>query len=703
MLYLISISYLIINTSLIRNTPRPYDINVIGIDDDVDDNEDVSHVDKLESLLYRRVFMIHWRLIHDTVQKDRVVDSRIGQGKLARDSGLFTIPKLLDLSVLYGYSNTTITRRLLGRIMLLTPELFTDFLLSLKTMGKPLEEITNKIAVIRTGQKKKSVAVVYREISDVVDYLYDITFTLRTFVELLPVAAYAFIQLYRKKEDILSQFVTLYEKVLHDIKMEVDALVQSISTNEDKEISEVISKQSETIFFQIDQIRLNILAIFYTVLNECYLSPILDLSEEENDVVAFYYKHFRPLSITQSEEHMNQVQELYNLTKKLLPGLRDLLFAELVPLLSELLEHSSTSLSLVVDYDRLYNLQQSLQDIGDQEEDKKIKDTCSSLISKLSSLKQKFGLLDEVETEKNTLDEDDAETLSTLKEIFPDHGDGFLLTCLDHYRGNTEKTIDAILNDKLPKYLKKLDKKLAKRKQQTKLNLNTLVKDEPVRDIEHPSTPSATDLVSPTIWEETDFFGPRKINVYMGKKNATKMEDLDTLDAGLQQRILENYLYDDEYDDSYDNVLQIMEDDVQSDNKVLDQLADKSERRDSSHHQQDQPRGRGKPLQKISNPPDQSREQVKSMGRGRGYSKTKTSDTSTGLPGTQPNATTTTSTTVPSEPSPATQTPSTAKQQTSTGTATTPATSNAQKKYQSKSKMFEKKKRKDKADKKRMA
>jgi activating signal cointegrator complex subunit 2 len=48
-------------------------------------------------------------------------------------------------------------------------------------------------------------------------------------------------------------------------------------------------------------------------------------------------------------------------------------------------------------------------------------------------------------------------SLSHVKELFPDYGDGFILECLKYYKNDAETVIMKILEDTLDEKLKKLD------------------------------------------------------------------------------------------------------------------------------------------------------------------------------------------------------------------------------------------------------
>jgi activating signal cointegrator complex subunit 2 len=569
----------------LMNAERPFDIDLVMRDTGENgEEEDVNIVDKLEKMLYRRVFMIYWRMIHDLIDKQSIVKNSIEHAKVIHDCALLTIPKLLDLIVLYGYCNTNITRKLFAKLFTLCPEYYIDFVKYLTLMHKPLQLLINSVEELTLdsgkGNKKKSAVETFRQMKDIVNYLYDTSFTLRSLVELLPFMAFSFIQLQDKEADILRFLVIVYDRLVPSINSLLDSNILDLSKYTTKENMDLINNQSEIIRFQLDQVKVNIVAFYYSVINECFVDSLMEMNNEEDEVVAFYKKYFKAHSIINSTENMIQIKILFQMVKS-----ENRQFEKFVSCISSLIPDSpSQTLPLILDYDKLYNLQQTIENIADQVERQDILDACTCLNSKILALRKKFNMQEQTRiiTEEK-LDESELEELNTLKDIFPDYGDGFLFSCLEYYNGSSEKTTDAILNNKLPKHLQRLDRKLANKIYRAKINPISLIKEEPSHT-EHFDT---SDIVSPNVWEDTDLFDDsEKVKIYFGKK--PRKESIGTIDEGLRQRIIENYIYDDEYDDSYDDVVQLGDDEVETDNSMLNkvQSATSSESKDDTKGEQ---------------------------------------------------------------------------------------------------------------------
>ena len=52
--------------------------------------------------------------------------------------------------------------------------------------------------------------------------------------------------------------------------------------------------------------------------------------------------------------------------------------------------------------------------------------------------------------------------IAQIRNLFPEVGEGFLAQCLAYFDNNTERVINALLEDNLPPHLANLDRALAK-------------------------------------------------------------------------------------------------------------------------------------------------------------------------------------------------------------------------------------------------
>ena len=52
--------------------------------------------------------------------------------------------------------------------------------------------------------------------------------------------------------------------------------------------------------------------------------------------------------------------------------------------------------------------------------------------------------------------------IAQIRDLFPELGEGFLAQCLAYFDNNTERVINALLEDNLPPHLAKMDRALAK-------------------------------------------------------------------------------------------------------------------------------------------------------------------------------------------------------------------------------------------------
>ena len=134
--------------------------------------------------------------------------------------------------------------------------------------------------------------------------------------------------------------------------------------------------------------------------------------------------------------------------------------------------------------------------------------------------------------------------ISHVNELFPDCGEGFIITCLRELNYDVETTINLILEDNLPPQLQNLDRKLHK------------------QDVVTSSDVLATRY---SVYDEDEFdvFSKGTVDmsrVHKGKSRVTENTKTvldDKKDVESFKEVVLNYDepfndYEDEYDDTYD-------------------------------------------------------------------------------------------------------------------------------------------------------
>jgi activating signal cointegrator complex subunit 2 len=542
---------------ILRFAPRPCDPQEIGL---IQDDAEIDQIEgKLESMLSRRVFFIFWRIVLEN--KINKKSTRFDLGEIIYQRWLLDVPSILDLSVLYGYGNSRLTRELLARIFVMQSAYFGDLMQS-------VSYIANAFSV--EGKQE-----------DRIKYLYDVTFSLRSFLDLFPMAAFAFVQPLEQHGQM--------------------PLVQILAKFYENDLKKLDSD------FQIDQIRLNILAICDAILNECYLNnpltPLLAKKSQNSQVLlqdALYRKYLQPyLNSTIDTEQRDDIEQLKQQSSKIC----ELVTKQMDFLENVILDHDQLSKFLrttfesddglfLAHFDRVYNLTHTLRQLVKQQPQDTNK-TLNEFIDTLTQLQIKYKFANQ-----DQLNDEIDEKVLKLQEVFPTFGTGFLQLVLEYFDWDSERSVGALLENNIPESLEKVDSSTTL--QQLEHDRNSLVKKKSSTR-EPPQSPLSSGEVSPMVWENADFFA----SMHIGKKNKNKEILSEMLDDGLRQRIVETYMYDDEYDDSYDDVANF---DVGEGNTEEDGIPDKmgvvKQQLPSSNLNRNKP----KSSQKTNEPPKETRQ-----------------------------------------------------------------------------------------------
>ncbi|KAI2810440.1 Activating signal cointegrator 1 complex subunit 2 [Blomia tropicalis] len=134
----------------------------------------------------------------------------------------------------------------------------------------------------------------------------------------------------------------------------------------------------------------------------------------------------------------------------------------------------------------------------------------------------------------------------SIREMFPDFGDGFIYKCLEHYDFDNEKVIDAILECNLPPHLESLDHNLKK---------NDLIR---ICSSDNLQRSNLTFNMTKDKYDPTSNKDRELAQIYIGKKDKISCEEIDRKaikekTIGLSERINE------EEEDAKENVKNLME------------------------------------------------------------------------------------------------------------------------------------------------
>ncbi|EFC49025.1 predicted protein [Naegleria gruberi] len=591
--------------SVFRLFPRPFDIGFNQINENCPRNEQ-----REEIKIYRRLFMIYYRLFmnfnlhgkgnidisHPTDLNNVNREEWLDAGFVICEKHLLDVGKIFDLSSLYGYPNSMLTTELLSRIFLSSPnymhELNEHVLNSICVTWRDLFDASNKV----TSNSKSDC----HQIRKLIYYLYDSTFTIRSLLDVFPLASYAFMVDTREtKTPVNYQFPNLLMECHDKI---IPQLLSIIGDDPDYR-------------FVCRQVKLNIVSILHVLFREYYMRNIEDLITGETHSNRSTTSHMETLYTRYFESSFKKEQipksklELlckFTLDKQLTRQATGIVL-ELLDILQGFFKFQAkdqTKFNYVIyQYDKLYGLGKWLEQVI----------LGNALLSSVSSVYNIsttiFTKLSEnAQTEGSTNSEDEpalTEMLKQLKSFFPDYGNGFLQACLDHFNNDITNTTNALMDNQLPLHLKKMDNKLSLKSYKAPTNTgskppSSLLNTGSTSGSSSSSYEPASPIVSPTVWMDTDFFA----SVRIGKKKDNRTNFNET-DETIKQRILLEYAYDDEYDDSYDSVMAVTTEGEHEDenfNKIKVPKAYNSNPNHQHHHGEEKP-------QTIENKPPQQQQQ----------------------------------------------------------------------------------------------
>ncbi|KAG2392704.1 hypothetical protein C9374_011429 [Naegleria lovaniensis] len=566
--------------SIFRLFPRPFDIGFNSLIHDTTITPKSEQ--REEAKIYRRLFMIYYKLFMNFYLSARANSNELRSPQQLRDQvdpeewldigsvisqkSLFDIPKLFDLSALYAYSNTMLTTELLTKIFLSQPSLMHDLndhvLNTICINWRDLFDNIYKMQPINGATKpQNSSSSESNQIRKIIYYLYDGTFTIRSLLDVFPLASYAFMLDNREKKTPMSYQFSFLILECHD---KVIPQLQSM-IGEDTDYS-----------FLCKQIKLNLLSITHVLFREYYMRNIEDLvtgATHTNRSTSSHMDalHSRYIENLLTREQIPQAKlELlckYTLDKQMTRQTTAIVL-ELLDTLQSYQKFIITDQPklnyLMFQYDKLYGLSKWMEQVIANNSSltsvSSVQNLVKNICSKLSEAENEAAL--QGSEEKPTSD-----AQQQLKSLFPDYGLGFLQLCLEHFKNDLAVTTNSLMDNQLPLQLRRLDTKLtlsalksstiqAQSSSEFNKPPSSLISAASASSGRHSEPPSP--VVSPSVWMDTDFFSNASATsqvVRIGKKkdHGTRT-NFNDIDDSIKQRILLEYAYDDEYDDSYDSI-----------------------------------------------------------------------------------------------------------------------------------------------------
>uniref|UniRef100_A0A4W3HI81 Activating signal cointegrator 1 complex subunit 2 n=1 Tax=Callorhinchus milii TaxID=7868 RepID=A0A4W3HI81_CALMI len=535
-------------------------------------------VAEMQKKLHRTVFMTFLRMSTHKESKDHFISPEAFR-EIIYDGFLFDIPKIFDLCVLYGKGNAALLQKMIGNIFNQQPNYFSDLNETVPTILQVMGLHCNCLlwydfCKTRTPGARTALTectLFFQEFKDILLYLCDTCTTLFAFLDIFPDASRTM-----QKHDFLLRLTSFYEAVVPELERTIK-----------KRQFDETSLQSD-LWRRLSHSRKKMIEIFHLIINYTCLQPILENGSE--NILAFiedFLQIFTALLhekrfLTDYDEQFPVADDI-SLLQQAFPGLDETRTSYIIKAVDSAWEAIGRKKPIFATGNTGHTASASLaiqpptangeteHDLQQLEYEYENDDYCAGATA---------ARVTGVELES---------LISQVKDILPDLGEGFILSCLEEYNYDAENVINNILEDKLLPSLHKLDRTLERH-----LPCGVHKEDNPLICIGE-VTEDKHSVLSTRLGvfdnDEFDIFSRNTLDmskVSRGKKKEEGKKLLDDKSHIEEQKerykaysiVVEEVLveqdgahfygdnYDDEYDDTYD-VNQVGANDIDSDDELI--------------------------------------------------------------------------------------------------------------------------------------
>uniref|UniRef100_A0A8C2VF28 Activating signal cointegrator 1 complex subunit 2 n=1 Tax=Chinchilla lanigera TaxID=34839 RepID=A0A8C2VF28_CHILA len=441
--------------SYLRYVPRKFDEWVAP----------TPEVAEMQKHLHRSVFLTFLRMSTHKESKDHFI-SPSAFGEILYNNFLFDIPKILDLCVLFGKGNSPLLQKMIGNIFIQQPSYYNDLDETMPTILQVFSNILQHCGLQGDGASSTPQKLEERgrltpsdmpllELKDVILYLCDTCTTLWAFLDIFPLACPTF-----QKHDFCYRLASFYEVAIP----EMESAIKKRRLEDSKLLADLWQRLLHS--------KKKLVEVFHIILNQICLLPIL---ESSCDSVQGFIEEFLQIfsSLLQEKRFLRDYDDLF-------PVAEDI----------SLLQQASS----VLDETRTAYILQAVESAWEGMDRQKAMDTKDPSVAKDSN-RDSNGVTMTAEPASQTLSQLEnseqeecvgaAATLgptvcgveldsliSQVKDLLPDLGEGFILSCLEHYRYDPEQVINNILEERLAPALSQLDRSLDRKEGNTRSLLN---------------------------------------------------------------------------------------------------------------------------------------------------------------------------------------------------------------------------------------
>nr|CAB3223416.1 activating signal cointegrator 1 complex subunit 2-like [Phallusia mammillata] len=522
-----------------------------------------ANIKRKHDLVHRLVFLVFQRMSTTRESKSEFI-SKEYFGQLIYDNFLFDIPRLMDISALYGNQHSIkLVRKVVSSVFECQQSYVSDLQQAAKTVVEILTQTENKCLKEGDGANTPASLASGRptshleemddaDFSDLVLFLSDITHTLQAFlVDVYPKCSIVFFEagLVNKLDTIFCETLKALKSALHERKSCIPfPTYQELNTH-------------------LKLTHKSILKIVHHLINTCLLNPILKATKEDKDAqTAMAERYFENLTLLLSHRPLiSELQQNFNLIKDV----------EAVLQTCHDIEAAQPEFIL-----------QTLKDIFTSSSKNQ---RANAPVQNGPSMKKLVPQKKNPSTKTPHVEENTDEDMkmmmlvSSVQDLFHDLGATFIKACLKRFDMNPEKVIQMILDDNLPPDIQKINRT---EEQATSEPPKTEIVDQPSDTEEQPGPSGINDVITErkNIYDNDQFDvmtanagkSVDKGKIHRGKKDKSDIEhwgaeneferlrelyskydlvkegDSDEEDFSLPVR--ESAVYEDEYDDTYDDV-----------------------------------------------------------------------------------------------------------------------------------------------------
>ncbi|XP_031568463.1 activating signal cointegrator 1 complex subunit 2-like [Actinia tenebrosa] len=428
--------------SYLKHAPRAFDLWHVTLPD---------KLAALQHDINKRVFMVLLRMSTHKESKDCFLTPSTF-GEIIYENFLFDIPKIMDICAVYGgreNKHHSLLRKMIENIFDKQPKYYDDLDQTIPTLMETLNNIIAKCGLENTSdaspQKLSERAAMSEkelssnEVVDIVLYLSDIGHTLMNFMEIFPSSCQYFF-----KHGFVSGVANLFEEIIPFLGSRLSA------------------KDMKFLRPELEVVMTLLVNVCNFVLKTCCIEPLLSsLPEGIQKHVEDYCQIL--MSILSEKRFISWYDAQFSIEN-------DLITIQSCP--------GST-----LDATRVEYIIQAIHSAHEahpnktKRKDKKTKKNANEVTSgetlggvnefveeqetrrQISSNKELGG----ASVPRDDVDDVQLDSMTTsVRDLLPGLGEGFVIKCLQEYNYDFEKVINAVLEDNLPESLNKLDRTMDK-------------------------------------------------------------------------------------------------------------------------------------------------------------------------------------------------------------------------------------------------